>query len=150
MLDEKHTTRNGSSMLIAEMENDHLVNTFRFLVSKAREVYDMCHATHPAQSEYQKRLYGRRREINEETGAMLITTVLKDLYPYMAEVLFRIRDIQMDEVNWSKLSGTLDTLAVILERNGYVPEIVTGSQFLRLAERNDENIYWGFDLEGDK
>ena len=81
----QHTTREGKTMLIAQMDDTHLLNTIRLKVSR---MADMLELASIEQDEYTTALYGLRA-IDLTTVAVHVRTAIIYLYPYLAELGFR-------------------------------------------------------------
>lgn len=84
---EIHHTKEGKTMLIAQMSDSHLVNYINLVLTKVEEAQDAMHQDTDA-TEYQKRLYGIQ-SITEEDAADITREALHKLYPYLAEALIR-------------------------------------------------------------
>lgn len=83
---ERHTTRDGNELLIAEMGDEHLVNFVNMLLNRASSVKNQS-LTIP-QNNYTRKLYGLR-EVTEEQAAMEVREIVRKLYPYLAELYLR-------------------------------------------------------------
>lgn len=102
---EKHVTREGNELLIAEMSNEHLVNFVNMLLNRASAVKNQS-MTIP-QNNYTRKLYGLR-EVSEEQAAMEVREIIRKLYPYLAELYLR------------GIDTTRELLAKVLEREQVV------------------------------
>lgn len=83
---ERHTTRDGQTMLIAQMENSHLMNYINMRLRKMLEVKESARII-PTDN-YTRRLYGLRA-VTEEEAADVNRMALMALYPYLAEAYLR-------------------------------------------------------------
>jgi hypothetical protein len=82
---EKHTTTTGSTILIAEMEDSHLINMINLV---SRKILELQNRLKTPSSNYQQVLYGLPK-VNEETIAKAIREFIQKLYPYLAEAYLR-------------------------------------------------------------
>lgn len=154
MLDETHITRDGDRMLIAEMDTEHLINYLCLMVGKVRSLYEAArNPVLPEQSYHHRRLYGDRNpKVTEDDAATAVIIATKRMYPYMAEALFRIEEIMLNDKLAEKLRDCfILNLTIVLERNRELPRL-TGAQVYRLGSgttvidlSNDHG--WDDDLE---
>jgi hypothetical protein len=83
---EKHTQRDGKTLLIAQMDDDHLNNMIQLVLRKIEEVQSL---REPAQVDpYEQRLYGLKT-ITPEDAADAVRELIQKLYPYLAEAYLR-------------------------------------------------------------
>lgn len=110
---ETHVTSDGRSVLIAQMNDDHLRNMIRLILKAVREIR--------AKSEgndlnpYHAALYGIRN-IDPQEAARINREAIRKLYPYLAEAFLRGLDDLRDEVaeaigRDSALPGGLPSIA---------------------------------------
>lgn len=84
-----HKTREGHVMLIAAMEDSHLINFLRMLFSKVGEVKAaMALIDESASTRFANRLYGLK-PISPEDGADAIRELLEKAQPYLVEAYLR-------------------------------------------------------------
>lgn len=83
-----HTTAQGTTMLIAEMDDDHLKNTIFLFTRKLRQLKAIA-ANGNGNNELENRLYDRPNMIDAEEAIYLWQETIKLLYPYLAEALVR-------------------------------------------------------------
>ena len=98
-LTSKHRTADGQTMLVAEMESDHLLNWIDYCIRKAEGVaLDFLRSVEEAQVEstpYTKafdRMYGIERKTPEVSASSYADTVewlVSALEPYFTEVFIR-------------------------------------------------------------
>jgi len=103
---EQHVTKDGDRLLIAEMEDEHLLNTIKVFTRQAKKLNAAAHAKQ-ASDPYLCSLYGVRN-IDPETAAQGVRMAIIKMYPYLAEAWFR--RLNDDELH--------DMLAEILGRDG--------------------------------
>ena len=84
---EKHHTREGHKMLVAEMTDDHLQNLVKLKIAQLGKLQSQM-AQAPAMSEFQARLYGVEA-VDVEAAARESRSIIKSLYPYLAELYLR-------------------------------------------------------------
>lgn len=84
---EKHRTRDGTTMLIAQMDDEHLCNTIYCLLRKVQEA-QMAAQNIDTATKFQRRLYNLP-EVSEEEVADMTRAVIQGLYPYLAEAYLR-------------------------------------------------------------
>lgn len=113
---ETHTTKDGETMLIAQMSDDHLKRTIACFLREAYKARQAV-ALHKQmeQDPYTQRLYGLSM-IDEEAAAVKVRNTIKVLYPYLAEAFFR----------WGRadLAGDLiDALTYVLDRPGQLTTV---------------------------
>ena len=85
---KQHTTRDGDSMLIAEMDTPHLINTVKFHLKRINQVKAAV-GTVDTGSRFNDRLYGRRSTMEPEQAADLVSKIMEKLEPYLAEAFVR-------------------------------------------------------------
>jgi len=126
-----HTTANGETMLICEMEDDHLMNTIK-MVSKRFLEYKKHQTETSGQSEYERHLYNRSsvspkdladktKEIADLLAPYILEGVLRgyQLYPLVQETFGRKEAVPKVN-NYSRITtGTvsLSTLEEMLDED---------------------------------
>jgi hypothetical protein len=82
---EKHKTKDGRTILIAQMSDEHLNN---FIALVLRKVEKAQQAKQQGVTAYHRRLYNLPK-IDEESIAEVTREALQRLYPYFAEAYLR-------------------------------------------------------------
>jgi hypothetical protein len=84
---EQHTTRDGQMMLIAQMDNEHLLNLINFRLSRAEAAM---HAVEESATicAIDRKLYALP-EITGERAAQIVRREIGALYPYISECWLR-------------------------------------------------------------
>jgi len=118
---ETHVTRDGERMLIAEMDDEHLLNTLKAFARAAKKLHGMLGGKQTSDP-YLCSLYGVER-IDPEVAAMKIRQAIVKMYPYLAEAWFR--RLVDDDLR--------DMLAEVLGRDGQmeiqiVPLLPSGNE----------------------
>lgn len=85
---EYHTTTQGKTMLIAQMDDEHLTNMVLLFLNRALELQEAASESNGNVNEYQRHLYGIET-IDAETAAKATRSALFKLYPYLSELFFR-------------------------------------------------------------
>ena len=84
MLD-RHTTRDGLTILIAEMDDKHLINTIKLFSKDLPALAE--HST--TEKGDRDRLYDRPGHVEPEDAIRMWRNSVNRLYPYLAEALVR-------------------------------------------------------------
>jgi hypothetical protein len=108
----RHTTKEGHEMLVAEMGDDHLLNTVSMYIRRATQAKSRMNDT--SQSEYARHLYGASQATPAEV-ALEVGAIMRRLTPYIAELYMR----QIGE-------EFRQPLAELLERET-VPQLTSGN-----------------------
>lgn len=82
---EKHTTKDKKTMLIAQMDDQHLTNMIALILRQVGEIRGL---TNDHLSDYERTLYDIPK-VSEEEVAMATRLALQKLYPYLAEAYLR-------------------------------------------------------------
>ncbi len=114
----KHTTREGDTMLICEMETSHLLNTCLLGARNAMAIVSQVGIVHTKKDIYAAHLYGRKntREVSPQEAAAHVSHTLQALYPYLAELYFRQSELGGELAR--KNEELLSILAQLTPRNG--------------------------------
>jgi hypothetical protein len=129
---EIHRTREGDTMLIAQMSDEHLTNMISMVIRKARQVKEMADSAENINA-YHAKLYGVRR-VTQEDAAQATREALQKLYPYLAEAYLR------------DLAGPRTELAAFLGRDAQIETNVP-----LLAEPNDPyDDYGPMPIDGEE
>lgn len=86
---KEHRDREGGTVLIAAMHNDHLVN---FVVLRCKEIYRVMHTTVAITDPRLAALYRMNVPSPEEAGKKA-SGMVENLYPYLSEALLRGGDV---------------------------------------------------------
>jgi hypothetical protein len=83
---QTHTDQNGNTKLVAELDDQHLMNIIRYIVRKATGA----HAAlgNITMGEFETKLYGLRK-VSEGEFAEKINSTIELLYPYVFEAALR-------------------------------------------------------------
>jgi hypothetical protein len=114
----KHTTREGQTMLVCEMETSHILNTCLLGARNAMTIVSQVGIVHTKKDIYAAHLYGRKntREVSPQEAAAHVSQVLYALYPYLAELYFRQSELGGELA--PKNEELLQLLAQLTPRNG--------------------------------
>jgi hypothetical protein len=116
---EKHRTKDGTTMLIAQMDDQHLINMINSMLRKVQEAQRASQNMDKATA-FQRRLYNLP-EVTEEEVADVTRAVIQGLYPYLAEAY--LRDLPGPRLALVEILGRSDAIAMgvpLLEAvNGY-------------------------------
>ena len=82
---EKHTTADGQTFLVAEMDDKHLISMINLV---SRKILELQNKLKTPSSAYQQALYGLPK-VSEETIASAVRGFIQKLYPYLAEAYLR-------------------------------------------------------------
>ena len=138
MLTHKHTTKDGQTTLIGEMNTDHILRYIFLVLEKlASSVADM----NKKQSAYQSKLYGFRT-LGEEELASIVNASLHMLSPYFFEMMFRWDEIY-DSPKLNKLYS--DVHLCLTQICGRAGKLELNTRPLLNSTNNDEV----FDFEDD-
>lgn len=99
-----HTTREGASTFISQMEDDHLKNTITMYLSKISQLKGALEAKVNV-SPFKAALYEVDVQVVSETAKKHISAHANKLYPYLAEAMLRGFDFSKE-------------LRVVFERDG--------------------------------
>lgn len=91
-LQATHTTKDGTTYLVTQMENQHLLNTIRYFL---RQAVDVIPNNEEVSNPYKDALYGTRKRLNPEEAAFAINRLLFELSPYIMEAFFRQKELQV-------------------------------------------------------
>lgn len=109
---EKHITRDGDNLLIAQMSDTHLRNFLNLLFDQIRQAKEIGQANTKA-SEFDRALYNLP-EINETEAGQMVRQVLKQMYPYLTEAFLRdMEDVRADLVEVMGRNGKLVALPML-------------------------------------
>jgi len=86
----KHYTKEGHEILIADMEDSHLNNFIQLQFKKISDMKTIANAEVELDV-FQKTLYGFE-DIDIETVAEKTRMIIEDMYPYLAEAFLRGMD----------------------------------------------------------
>lgn len=117
---ERHFTRDGNQMLIAEMDDNHLQNLVKLKIAQLGKLQGQM-AENPKMSEFQARLYGVET-VDVEKAARESRRIIEGLYPYLAELYLR------------NLTDLVAPLRRVVGRSG---QLVTGLAALPASIDND-------------
>lgn len=120
-----HRTRAGNKLLIAEMSDQHLVNTVKLNLAKIAKLQRGLVET-PSINPYHARLYGMPK-VDIDEAARKSRNVIEHMYPYLAELYLR------------GLTDLVEPLRKVVGRDGQL-----GESMGLLPEGEDELN--GFDL----
>lgn len=105
---ERHTTSDGTTMLVAQMADSHLMNTINVILRRMREVQSTV-GIGADMSDFDKAFYGVQ-EVSEQEAASVMRAMLKRLYPYLAEAY--LRDLGTPRVALAEMLGRDCALSV--------------------------------------
>ena len=95
---ERHTTREGAKLLIAQMSDQHLRNYVNLCFTGIRRAKEICQTGKDA-SEYERALYDLPKIDDYEAGEA-VREAIRSIYPYLAEAFLRdMRDVQADLID---------------------------------------------------
>lgn len=103
-----HKTKDGRTMLIAEMADSHLVNTVKLMIDRIFVLKLHIETPTTFSNKLSQKLYGTRM-IDEESALQLIPHLIDGLQDYLAEAWFRRIDVPQE---------TQEKLESILGRKG--------------------------------
>ena len=137
LLQAVHVTKEGKRMLIAEMDDDHLLNTIHLFVKAMNEVYL---ASRGVSNKYQSKLYGVE-VLDPEQAAIMINDFLSQAAPYFFEAFFRSSTL----VRMEKHETIINLMRSFLEREGKltlavgtrIPKLSSGTAADYLDEDDD-------------
>lgn len=93
---KKHKTRDGKTLLICQMDNDHLANTIKFFSRELRATRDMLNSTMSSSlNKADMAMFRRELDISEEDLIYKQEELLDKLSPYIMEAY--VRGLQVDE-----------------------------------------------------
>lgn len=107
-----HNTKDGESLLVAQMDTSHIMNTIRMVV---RKLYEVVVRSEKKYSRYEMKLYNTSYVSPEETAAR-VQDGLEWLSPYFFEAFFRMDEVFSDEDLCATWLGTIENLKYILKR----------------------------------
>lgn len=107
---QKHVTREGKTMLIAQMDDKHLHNYLKLMLGKVNGVQSIRQGEEI--TDYHRKLYDLPK-VDDESVADMVREALTRLYPYIAEAFLRGGD-QFNDIR--------DLLQQILGRSEAVPK----------------------------
>lgn len=113
MLGYLHTTQEGKTMLVGQMDTNHLLNLIRMRLRKCNEIYV---ASKQVGSAYKTRLYGLQ-SVSPELAAEQINRELAALSPYVLEAFFRCQEIGSME----QMRDIWELMQSFMERDGQLP-----------------------------
>ena len=87
-MNKLHKTKAGDSMMISQMEDDHLSNHIKLLLRKIDSAKNALDANMKI-SKFQSAMYGVNNESLEKKASKVIKDMAEKLYPYLAEAMLR-------------------------------------------------------------
>lgn len=110
-----HTTNDGQTRLICQMETRHLLNTCLSVARSAMKTVAMVNKAVDPRTIYANQLYGRtsERPLKPEEAAQTVKEKLTFLYPYLAELYLRAEEVEKDRELCS-LNGELKNYLLAL------------------------------------
>lgn len=123
---EQHTTRDGTTMLIAQMDDRHLLNTIKLFSKALPEFRNIAESNESVSMD--DILYNVPEEMSPEDAIVLWRNTVRHLQPYLAEALLRdaIRDdvaaLMQERIQRSTALPRRETLASRMLVEGHFDE----------------------------
>lgn len=108
----QHTTRNGETILISEMEDSHLKNTISYKIKKLRMAKAILRANNEKPDEFFESIYNRPR-LSKSEAKNHVKYFMKNVAPYILEMMIREEDV----------SECISDIQTLLERKSQLSEI---------------------------
>ena len=109
-----HRTKDGNKMLVAEMTDEHLLNTIHLVLDSALRTKGSGDPA-SAMSDFQASMYGIERVDSKKAGE-LVRAAVERLYPYLSELFLRQFTIT-DEDYATKVDKAHEKLVSLLGRH---------------------------------
>lgn len=131
----KHTTRDGDTMYISQMEDSHLINTIKYIIRKGNDAKE---ALMTDLSGVNSILYGSDIQVDKERMKSIIKKVPELLEPYILEAVIRSFDFTEIRDSMSDFFERSEVLP-LPRRNQSLDYIGDGAEVTSYYDMNKDN-----------